>query len=58
MPDGVELRRGTLVGPVGDGNPGMVAQTRTPVRLWVIPDASDLPPLVGAAHRAPLTGPP
>ncbi|HEU5108558.1 MAG TPA: cyclic nucleotide-binding protein, partial [Micromonosporaceae bacterium] len=48
MPDGVELRRGTLVGPVGDGNPGMVAQARTPVRLWVIPDASDLPPLVGA----------
>ncbi|MFI5896297.1 cyclic nucleotide-binding protein [Actinoplanes sp. NPDC051513] len=48
-PDGVELRRGTLVGPVGDGDPGTVAQTRTPVRLWVIPDASDLPPLVGAA---------
>jgi putative peptide zinc metalloprotease protein len=52
MPDGVELRRGTLVGPVGDGSPGMVAQTRTPVRLWVIPDASALPPLVGAIHRA------
>jgi putative peptide zinc metalloprotease protein len=53
MHDGVELRRGTLVGPVGDGNPGMVAQARTPVRLWVIPDASDLPPLVGSAHRGP-----
>ncbi|WP_239162528.1 cyclic nucleotide-binding protein [Paractinoplanes rishiriensis] len=51
MPDDVELRRGTLVGPVGDGSPGMVAQTRTPVRLWVLPDASDLPPLVGATHR-------
>jgi len=51
MPDGVELRRGTLVGPVGDGSPGMVAQTLTPVRLWVLPDASDLPPLVGATHR-------
>ncbi|WP_328462015.1 cyclic nucleotide-binding protein [Actinoplanes sp. NBC_00393] len=47
MPDGVELRRGTLVGPVGDGSPGMVAQARTPVRLWIIPDAADLPPLVG-----------
>ncbi|HWS37816.1 MAG TPA: cyclic nucleotide-binding protein [Actinoplanes sp.] len=47
MPDGVELRRGTLVGPVGDGSPGMVAQARTPVRLWVIPNASDLPPLIG-----------
>jgi putative peptide zinc metalloprotease protein len=51
MPDGVELRRGTLVGPVGDGSPGMVAQTRTPVRLWVLPDASALPPLVGATAR-------
>ncbi|BBH64598.1 hypothetical protein ACTI_12830 [Actinoplanes sp. OR16] len=47
MPDGTELRRGTLVGPVGDGSPGTVAQTRTPVRLWIIPDASNLPPLVG-----------
>ncbi|MEU4687611.1 cyclic nucleotide-binding protein [Actinoplanes sp. NPDC023714] len=47
MPDGIELRRGTLVGPVGDGSPGAVAQTRTPVRLWIIPDASNLPPLVG-----------
>ncbi|WP_229071353.1 cyclic nucleotide-binding protein [Actinoplanes sp. DH11] len=47
MPDGIELRRGTLVGPVGDGSPGAVAQTRTPVRLWIIPDASDLRPLVG-----------
>ena len=51
MADDVELRRGTLIGPVGDGSPGMVAQARTPVRLWVIPDASDLPPLVGATHR-------
>ena len=49
MQDGTELRRGTLIGPVGDGYPGAVAQTRTPVRLWVIPDASDLPPLVGPA---------
>ncbi|HEU4349610.1 MAG TPA: cyclic nucleotide-binding protein [Actinoplanes sp.] len=57
MPDGTELRRGTLVGPVGDGTPGMVAQTRTPVRLWVIPDASDLPPLVGATHRLPAATP-
>jgi putative peptide zinc metalloprotease protein len=51
MPDGVELRRGTLVGPVGDGSPGVVAQCRTPVRLWVMPDASDLPPLIGSTHR-------
>ena len=51
LSDGVELRRGTLVGPVGEGDPGMVAQTRTPVRLWVLPDASDLPPLVGSTRR-------
>ncbi|MFI6077033.1 cyclic nucleotide-binding protein [Actinoplanes sp. NPDC051343] len=51
MADDIELRRGTLIGPVGDGSPGMVAQARTPVRLWVVPDASDLPPLVGATHR-------
>jgi putative peptide zinc metalloprotease protein len=51
MPDGVELRRGTLIGPVGDGSPGMVAQARTPVRLWVVPDASELPLLVGAGRR-------
>jgi putative peptide zinc metalloprotease protein len=51
MADDVELRRGTLIGPVGDGSPGMVAQARTPVRLWVVPDASDLPPLVGSTHR-------
>ncbi|AGL20696.1 M50 family metallopeptidase [Actinoplanes sp. N902-109] len=53
MPDGVELRRGTLIGPVGDGSPGTVAQTRTPTRLWVIPDASDLPPLVGDPNHVP-----
>jgi putative peptide zinc metalloprotease protein len=40
-----------LVGPVGDGSPGVVAQALTPVRIWVMPDASDLPPLVGATHR-------
>jgi putative peptide zinc metalloprotease protein len=57
MPDGVELRRGTLIGPVGDGTPGMVAQARTPVRLWVVPDASELPPLVGPGRRPVGTEP-
>jgi putative peptide zinc metalloprotease protein len=56
-PDGVELRRGTLVGPVGDGDAGTVAETRTPVRLWVIPDASTLPPLAGAVGHV-VAGPP
>ncbi len=51
MPDGTELRRGTMIGPVGEGSPGAVAQARTPVRLWVLPDASDLPPLVGGPVR-------
>ncbi|GGL01331.1 cyclic nucleotide-binding protein [Mangrovihabitans endophyticus] len=53
MPDGVELRRGTLIGPVGDGSPGVVAQARTPVRLWLVPDASAMPPLVGAKPGRP-----
>jgi putative peptide zinc metalloprotease protein len=57
MPDGVELRRGTLVGPVGDGSPGEVAQARTPVRLWVLPDASDLPPLVGSPEHIAVAPP-
>ncbi len=47
MPDGTELRRGTLIGPVGEGNPGAVAQTRTPTRLWVLPDASGVSSIVG-----------
>ena len=52
MADGLELRRGTLVGPVGDGTPGTVAQARTPVRLWVIPDAAELPSLFSqSGHR-------
>ena len=57
LPDGMELRRGTLIGPVGDGDPGMVAQARTPVRVWVLPDASGLPPLLGSGQRAPGTRP-
>jgi putative peptide zinc metalloprotease protein len=47
MPDGTELRRGTLIGPVGEGSPGVVALARTAVRVWVLPDASHLPPLAG-----------
>jgi putative peptide zinc metalloprotease protein len=56
-PDGAEFRRGTLVGPVGEGDPGTVAETRTPVRLWIIPDASVLPPLIGATDHV-VAGPP
>ncbi|MFI5842800.1 cyclic nucleotide-binding protein [Catenuloplanes sp. NPDC051500] len=37
LPDGGELRRGTMIGPVGEGFPGAVAVARTPVRLWTIP---------------------
>ncbi|MDR7280996.1 cyclic nucleotide-binding protein [Catenuloplanes atrovinosus] len=37
LPDGGELRRGTMIGPVGEGYPGPVAVARTPVRLWTIP---------------------
>ncbi|WP_051799884.1 M50 family metallopeptidase [Catenuloplanes japonicus] len=60
LPDGGELRRGTMIGPVGEGFPGAVAVARTPVRLWTIPamagasatfagsasfDGTDRPPL-------------
>jgi putative peptide zinc metalloprotease protein len=64
LDDGTQFRRGTLVGPVGEGNPGAVASARTPVRLWSLPDASSLPPLVGAVRGpggdtpAPVRGAP
>ncbi len=58
MPDGTELRRGTLIGPVGEGVPGVIAQTRTPVRLWMLPDALGLPPVVGGYGRGAESAPP
>ncbi|WJK40379.1 cyclic nucleotide-binding protein [Solwaraspora sp. WMMA2056] len=47
--DGTELRRGTMIGPVGAEPPDVVATTRTPARLWQLPAVAGLPLLLGAA---------
>ena len=52
LPDGTELRRGTMIGPMGEPGPGEVATARTPVRLWVVPAVSGLPLLLGASRDA------
>ncbi|MDG4767599.1 cyclic nucleotide-binding protein [Solwaraspora sp. WMMD406] len=49
LADGTELRRGTMIGPVGAEPPEAVAVTRTPVRLWQLPAVAGLPMLLGAA---------
>ncbi len=48
LPDGTELRRGTLIGPIGDGPGGVVATARTPTRLWSVPALPGVPLLLGA----------
>lgn len=53
LPDGTELRRGTLIGPVGHGYPGEVARTRTIVRLRALPNASVLVPLIARYVKDP-----
>ncbi|HEV7708092.1 MAG TPA: cyclic nucleotide-binding protein [Asanoa sp.] len=52
LPDGTELRRGTLIGPIGDGPGGIVATARTPTRLWSVPALSGVPLLLGADPNA------
>ncbi|HET8684542.1 MAG TPA: cyclic nucleotide-binding protein, partial [Micromonosporaceae bacterium] len=52
LDDGTELRRGTLVGPVGEALVGAVATARTPARAWLLPAVSGLPLLVGGAVGA------
>ncbi|WP_203719074.1 cyclic nucleotide-binding protein [Asanoa siamensis] len=64
LPDGTELRRGTLIGPIGEGPGGTVATARTPTRLWTVPALPGVPLLLGAdpavvasaAGAAPLVG--
>ncbi|SNT14163.1 putative peptide zinc metalloprotease protein [Asanoa hainanensis] len=48
LPDGTDLRRGTLIGPIGDGPGGVVATARTPTRLWSVPALPGVPLLLGA----------
>jgi putative peptide zinc metalloprotease protein len=52
LPDGTELRRGTLIGPIGEGAGGTVATARTPTRLWTLPALSGLPLLLGGSTVA------
>jgi putative peptide zinc metalloprotease protein len=62
MSDGFELRRGAMIGPVGEDLPGAVAVARTPARAWALPAVAGLPLLVGAraaalADAGPSSGP-
>ncbi|MEE6257164.1 cyclic nucleotide-binding protein [Plantactinospora sonchi] len=56
LPDGTQLRRGTVIGPSGEGEPGTVATARTPVRIWTVPAVSGLSLMLGAPAAA--AGPP
>jgi len=57
LPDGTDLRRGTLIGPVGEVLPGPVATARTPARVWILPAVSGLPsPSSAVAGRRPSAG--
>jgi putative peptide zinc metalloprotease protein len=51
LADGTGLRRGTMIGPLGEPSAVAVATARTPVRLWHLPAVAGLPLLLGAAAR-------
>ncbi|AVT30462.1 cyclic nucleotide-binding protein [Plantactinospora sp. BC1] len=53
LPDGTQLRRGTMIGPAGEGEPGTVATARTPVRVWALPAVTGLPLLFGTPGAPP-----
>jgi cAMP-binding proteins - catabolite gene activator and regulatory subunit of cAMP-dependent protein kinases len=65
-PDGQQLGRGTMVGPVGLDFSGAVATARTAVRAFTVPAVAGLPFLLGqrspqtvsasGGGRAPVTG--
>ncbi|HTJ40332.1 MAG TPA: cyclic nucleotide-binding protein [Dactylosporangium sp.] len=63
LAEGVELHRGSMIGPYGDGSPGQVATARTPARAWLLPAVAGLPLLLGrqveatpAGGRRPMSG--
>ncbi|MER7283977.1 cyclic nucleotide-binding protein [Dactylosporangium sp. NPDC000244] len=63
LPEGVELHRGSMIGPYGDGSPGQVATARTPARAWLLPAVAGLPLLLGrpadttpSGGRRPIAG--
>jgi putative peptide zinc metalloprotease protein len=49
MPDGVELRRGALIGPAGEGHPSALGAARTPARVWTLPALGGRALLLGRA---------
>ncbi|HEY7223225.1 MAG TPA: cyclic nucleotide-binding protein [Micromonosporaceae bacterium] len=51
-PDGQQLGRGTLIGPVGEEYTDPAATARTPVRMFSIPAVSGLALLVGTSAAA------
>jgi putative peptide zinc metalloprotease protein len=53
LPGGIELRRGSMIGPAGEELPGAVAVARTSARAWTLPAVGGLPLLVGGG---PPTG--
>ncbi|GIJ55789.1 cyclic nucleotide-binding protein [Virgisporangium aurantiacum] len=52
--DGQEIRRGNVLGPFGNEEPGEAAVARTPARVWLLPRLATLTPLPGS--DAPVSG--
>jgi putative peptide zinc metalloprotease protein len=56
LPNGAEMRRGTMIGPMGEGGRSEVARARTPVRLWVVPAVSGLPLIFAGSGASEASG--
>jgi putative peptide zinc metalloprotease protein len=52
--DGYEVKRGNLLGPFGNDEPGEAAVARTSARVWLLPQLATLTPVPGS--QAPVTG--
>jgi putative peptide zinc metalloprotease protein len=52
--DGYEVKRGNLLGPFGNDEPGEAAVARTPARVWLLPELATLTPV--PRSQAPVTG--
>ncbi|MEU0559781.1 cyclic nucleotide-binding protein [Dactylosporangium sp. NPDC006015] len=55
-PDGVQVGRGAMIGPYGEGPPGQVATARSAARVWVLPAVAGLPLLIGASTAGTVAG--
>jgi putative peptide zinc metalloprotease protein len=56
VPEGVELRRGAMIGPYGEILSYPVCVARTPVRAWILPAVAGLPLLIGTEAVAAALG--